>query len=111
MYQGNTIGISTDSVHSAASMILQACKVRKMTVHATMIIHNPSRLSVSLDELESPKKLLELKKDLRSYQKSLIDCYVSKTGKTENEIKKQLSKNEAMTANQALAWKLIDEIV
>lgn len=111
MYKGNTVGISTDSVHSAASMILQACKVRKMTTHAKMIIHNPSRMYVSLDILESTKKLAELKKDLRSYQRSLIDCYVLRTGKSEKEIKNQLSKNQPMTAEQALSWKLIDEIV
>lgn len=105
MYQGNTVGVVIDRAHSAMSMILQACKVRKMTTRAKMIIHNPSGTSVSLDELECSKKLLDLKKDLRTYQKFLVDCYTLRSCKSVAEIKKTISKR---SANDGTASTIMD---
>lgn len=111
IYNGKTMGLAIADVNSAASMIMQACDVRKMARHCKMVIHNPSRSSVSLDDLENKKKRSDLISGLRSYQKKLVDCYVTRTKKSETEIKKQLAQNKPMTAEQALAYGLIDEIV
>jgi ATP-dependent protease ClpP protease subunit len=111
LYKGKTTGLSIADVHSAASMVMQACNHRQMTRHARMVIHNPSRSSVSLDTLESPKKHDALVSALRSYQKALIRCYMDRTKKTEQIIKKQLAQDQPMTAEQALSFGLIDEIV
>ncbi len=111
LYTGKTTGLATADVHSAASMIIQACNHRQMTRHANMVIHNPSRSSVSLDTLENSNKRSSLISSLRSYQKALIHCYMERTGKTEQVIKKQLAQDQPMTADQALRFGLIDEIV
>lgn len=111
LYKGKTTGLATADVHSAASMIMQACTYRKMTRHAGMVIHNPSRSSVSLDTLENTKKRASLISGLRSYQRALVRCYMDRTKKTEQAIKKQLSQDQPMTADQALRFGLIDEIV
>jgi ATP-dependent protease ClpP protease subunit len=109
-YEGKTEGKAFSRVHSAASFILQACTVRKMALHAKMIIHNPSRQSVSLDELSSSKKLQKLRADLRSYQQKLVGAYVHRSRRTEKEIIAQLAKDEPLTAAEALRMGLIDEI-
>jgi ATP-dependent protease ClpP protease subunit len=90
---------------------MQSCDVRKMTLHSTMCIHNPSRNSVSLDTLENPKLLAKLIKELKDVQAAAIRGYVKRTKKKEAEIKKKLKEDRPMSATEALDYGLIDEII
>jgi ATP-dependent Clp protease protease subunit len=110
-YSGHITGTGISRAHSSASFILQACDTRCLTTHANIIIHNPSRTSVSLDLLSSKTRLKELLEDLRVYQEKLVSIYVARSGKTRNQIKTQLAKDEPMNATQALSFGLIDKIV
>lgn len=111
LYKGKVTGIAISEVHSAASLILQACDVRCMTLHAQMCIHNPSRRSVSLDILESAAKTRKLRAELRAYQKRLVDAYGLRSNRSTRDIIVQLAKDKNMTSEEALAFGLIDKIV
>jgi ATP-dependent protease ClpP protease subunit len=82
-----------------------------MAYHARMIIHNPARNSVSLDELVSQSLLAKLRKGLRGYQEKLIRVYTLRSGKDEKTVIKQLAKDSPFSAQEALAFGLIDEVV
>ena len=111
LYPGNTTGIGFSRVDSSAALIIQACNTRCLNRHAKMCIHNPSRNSVSLDELTSKKKLAELIADLKGYQKILIAVFAGRSGKSQKVIRAQLAKDTHMNAQEALAFGLVDKIV
>lgn len=110
-YPGETIATVYSGAHSAASLILQACKRRRIAFHATMVIHNPSRSSVSYDQLTSKSRLTSLKRSLAGYQEKLIRVYMLRSGKDRKTIVKQLAKDEPFSSREALEFGLIDEIV
>ncbi len=111
MYKGNKIGIGVAKTHSTASWILQVCNDRRLTEHAKLLIHNPSRSDVSLDQIRNPKKLAKLLKHLEECEEKIIAVYIKTTGKTSRQIKARMLKNEDFNAQEALEFGLIDEIV
>jgi ATP-dependent Clp protease protease subunit len=111
LYEGQTTALVLSDAHSAASLIVQGCARRTMTRHAKMCIHNPSKQSVSLDVLSNTKRRTKLVSELTEYQRALIQGYMHRTGQTERVIKKKLAEDVMMTAQEALDFGLIDEIV
>lgn len=110
-YAGRKTGIGVSDTSSAASYIMQAFDVRCLTQHAGMLIHNPSAMSVSLDDLSSKRKYRDLLRMLRESREKSLTIYMTRTGRTRQQISRQLAKNESMSAREALAFGLIDKII
>ena len=110
-YDGKITCTATGLVESMASIIMQACDVRLMTTHAVMLIHNPSRNTVSLLTLIKSDKSKALIKDLSATQERFVKVYKTRTGLTKKELLAQFEKEETMSARKSLKFCLIDKIV
>lgn len=108
-------GRKTITVHSiAASMgaiIIQACEVRKIARHSKVLIHYVSTRNISLSQLKDPNKLEEIIKDLEASQNRLEAILMKRTGQTLELIQNECKKDRRMTAEEALAFGLVCEIV
>ena len=110
-FRGASTGIVVGEAFSAACTILQACTVRAAYPHALFLIHDPSAVSVSVDELVDRKKFTELKKGLLKSQWYSDEILRERTGRTLGQIRKQCLKEKVMDAEEALAFRLIDKII
>lgn len=110
-YPGEVTGIVAGFAKSMAGVILQACKTRKIMRHAHIMIHHVSRMSINLDELRDEKRLHEVKDGLEKSQERLYAILSDRTKKSVDEINAECAKERDMTAEEALAFGLVDEIV
>ena len=111
LYPGKKTATVYDKAASMGAMILQACDVRRSAKHSHILIHHISRGFISLDVLRSKKKSAEWREDMEKSQKRLYDILSERTGKTVSQIRAACAKDEFMTAQEALEFGLIDEIV
>ena len=111
MYKGQTTGKVFQGAHSIAAIILQGCDKRLITKHSEIMIHHISINQVSLDVLRNRKKVEELKKDMERDQQSLYDILSEKTGHLKSVIKAKCAKEYFMSAEEALEFGLVDEII
>ncbi len=110
-YQGNSIAVILGECNSVASVILQACKVRKAYKHSTIIIHdlgNSKRMTVKDYDDGVVKLQFET---LRQDQNRMLEIYCNKTGRQEAEIDKVLKQDRIMYMIEAKELGLIDEII
>lgn len=78
------------------------------TENARFMIHQPSIHSVVRGQATD----LEIQaEEILKTRKGIVDIYVKKTGKTEEEIDKALDRDKWMGASEALEYGLIDQIV
>ena len=112
-YPGKVTGVIYRRAASMGAVILQACDERACAKHADVMIHNVTRNNVSLDVFEDTSgiKLKDLVNKLREQQHMLYEIIVSKTKRPLAEIKKACAKEENMSADQALAFGLIDKVL
>ncbi len=94
---------------SAASLIAMAGDKIVMPKNTFMMVHNPWSFAVgNADELREQANVLDKIGD------SLLQTYVSRTGKSEDEIAPLLAKDTWLTANEALelgfATEVVDEV-
>lgn len=111
LYTGEKTGIVLGFAKSMAVLILQACEKRKCMRHATLLIHHISRREVSLDILRDPIKLKEVRDDLEASQSRLYVILGARTCKTVDVIREECAKERDMTAEEALAFGLVDEVI
>ena len=107
-YPGKKTGIVVSEASSMGAIILQICTVRQATQHASLLIHHVSRmlsLGLTPDELQ-----VEIKKG-NALQERLDHILTTRTGRSRDEIQAECKKNRNMTAEEALAFGLIDEIL
>jgi ATP-dependent Clp protease protease subunit len=109
-YPGKKTGVVYAYAHSMGAIILQACDDRVCLPHARVLIHSVNTQSVSLDVLEDPKRLKELRKSMQIDQQSLYAILVERTGKSKDEIVNVCKRDAEMKAEEALAFGLIDRI-
>lgn len=107
-----TSPITTLVTGIAASMgsilSLSATKQRLATKNARFMIHQPSIHS----EIHGQATDLGIQaEEILKTRKGIVDIYVEKTGKTEEEIDKALDRDKWMSADEALDYGLIDQIV
>lgn len=95
---------------SAAAIIAQAGDKRYMTRFSTLVLHQAGveyehvRLTVS--------RLATVKKNLDKINMMMFKIFAEKTGKSVKEIKRLIGDdNKIFTADEALAYGLIDEII
>ena len=108
-YPGKTVGVVHGTAHSAAATILQACDWRVATAHSSILIHNMKHdgTGIDIDTLEDPVRIQELiNVQLRRYR-----LFAFHTRKPEAEIRRVCGLNRPMTADEALDFGLIDQII
>ena len=110
-YPGNKTGLVQGYAKSMAAMMLQACNERHCMRHSRILIHHISRRQVNLDVLRDEKKIQEVRDDLEKSQAMLYKILSDRTKKTVDEIRKECEKEREMSAEEALEFGLIDQIV
>jgi ATP-dependent Clp protease protease subunit len=91
---------------SMAAVILQAGKRRKATVQSRILIHQVFGQSEG-----SPKELRVGLKEYLRQQKQIFELLAEKTGKDKKKIARDCQREFFMSAEEALKYGLIDEII
>lgn len=103
----NPVTINVQSMAaSAASMIAMAGDTVKMSPVALLMIHNASTCtSGDYREMQHTADVLQ------TVNTAIMQAYIAKTGKTEDELKAMMDKETWLTANQCLENGFADEII
>jgi len=116
-YEGKTTGRVYGHAQSMSAVILQACKERECCKHATLLIHNPYPQNPGWGLLYPQKgdnygaTRKKIKEELFKIRNQLYQILHERTGQPIEEIEKKCLKDTIMTAEEALAFGLIDKIV
>ena len=91
---------------SAASMIAMAGDTVRMSPVALLMIHNAStRAAGDYRDMQHTAEVLQ------TVNTAIMQAYIAKTGKTEDELKVMMDKETWLTANQCLENGFADEII
>lgn len=107
-------GIVLQRAHSAASVILQGCKIRKALKHAQILIHNGSiSIDKKVDEIqEDSEKVIREAIESSVKRRALMHAiYAERTGRSVEEIQKICIADKAVYAEEAKEIGLIDEVI
>ena len=110
LYPGKKTGVVNAYARSMAAVVLQACDNRQCSVHAHILIHN-SHDDVNLDTLRDWRKLKKRKGEMEKKQSRIYAILAKRTGRSITEIRKVCQRDHEMTAEEAKAFGLIDQIV
>lgn len=104
-----TVGIVYRRANSAASVILQGCKKRQIMENAGVLIHHIRVREIPLDRLEDDlDKALQHSRELQS---KVNRIYQKWTKRSIEEVAITLRADTSMTAEEALDFGLVDEII
>lgn len=103
----NPVTINVQSIAaSAASMIAMAGDTVKMSPVALLMIHNASTCtSGDYRDMQHTADVLQ------TVNTAIMQAYIAKTGKTEDELKDMMDRETWLTANQCLEHGFADEII
>lgn len=101
---GTIIGICA----SAATIILMACKNRRIAKNAMLMVHNPS---VSLRGAYTAEDILKLESRIEKATKSLTTAYMERMDKTEDEIHQIMNKESWYVGQEAVDAGFCDEVI
>ena len=103
----NPVTINVQSIAaSAASMIAMAGDTVKMSPVALLMIHNASTCtSGDYRDMQHTADVLQ------TVNTAIMQAYIAKTGKTEDELKDMMDRETWLTANQCLENGFADEII
>lgn len=105
-FAGDSVSEITGVCASAASIIMTATKRTVIAPVGAVMIHNASVIAQGdYREMEAMKQLL-----LQTNQ-AIMQTYVAKTGKTEEELTQMMNAETWMNAQQALEHGFVDEIM
>lgn len=91
---------------SAASMIAMAGDTVRMSPVSLLMIHNAStRADGDYRDMQHTAEVLQ------TVNAAIMQAYIAKTGKTEDELKVMMDKETWLTANQCLEYGFADEII
>lgn len=110
-YPSPITGIVVSYAQSMAAVILQACSKRMSYRHARIMIHHISSRQISLDVLRSGQRLGEVHRDMEKMQGRIYTILSMMTGQTIRRVSAVCKLDKNMTAQEALEFGLIDEIV
>jgi ATP-dependent Clp protease protease subunit len=94
---------------SAASIITQAGATRVITKNSTIMMHKPASVLGEGEYSAEDLKILRAK-NLSAEQK-VLKIFSEKTGKTPQKIRKDIGTLKTFTAEEALAYGLVDAII
>lgn len=92
---------------SMAAVLLSAARKVYMSENAFLMVHAPAG---GADGRGTADEHLKTAKTLKEMENTFVKALVSRTGKTEGEVKKWMQGNNWFSASQALTEKLIDGI-
>ena len=103
----NPVTINVQSMAaSAASMIAMAGDTVKMSPVALLMIHNASTCtSGDYRDMQHTADVLQ------TVNTAIMQAYIAKTGKTEDELREMMDKETWLTANQCIEHGFADEII
>lgn len=105
-FQGDSVSEITGVCASAASIIMTATKRTVIAPVGAVMIHNASVVAQGdYREMESMKQLLI------QTNSAIMQTYIAKTGKTEEELKQMMDAETWMNAQQAVEHGFVDEIM
>ncbi|PNH88155.1 head maturation protease, ClpP-related [Vibrio diazotrophicus] len=107
-HKGKTTGVVDGLVASIGTYVLSACDVRQMPANTSMMIHNPQIGAWGEDEdLEAALQQWKNSRELISQE------YVDRSGgkKTLEDFLEAMKKETWFTAEKALEWGLVDEVI
>jgi ATP-dependent Clp protease protease subunit len=110
LYPGRITGVVSLTADSMAAIILQACDHRQCMKHSTVTIHNMWR-KLPIDKIRNQSVLEKELADMEKWQLRINMIYVERTKRTLRAIMRQSDKDKPMTAEEALKFHLIDEII
>lgn len=110
-YSGRTVGKVEGFCKSMATVVLQACDHRVCLCNSYIKIHNVNGEIVSLDVFRDPKRLAKLVVRLEKKQSIIDNIYRSRNGRSLKAIARLSKKDIDLTAEEALEFGLIDEII
>jgi ATP-dependent Clp protease protease subunit len=110
-YSGKTTGVVDGFARSGAVTILQGCTLRKSLFHSFILIHDPIISEVPLNKLEKPEKVQEMIKKSTPGRDRMYAVLSRRSKQSIEKICEQCALDKDMTAEEALAFGLIDEIV
>ncbi|PJE58545.1 MAG: hypothetical protein COU81_00180 [Candidatus Portnoybacteria bacterium CG10_big_fil_rev_8_21_14_0_10_36_7] len=111
IYPGRVTGEAKSFCRSMATVILQACDHRMASANSKIKIHNVLVKDLSLSVLRNPQKITKLIASLEADQKIINNIYSLRTGRSLKKITRESDKDIIMTAQEALEFGLIDEII
>jgi ATP-dependent Clp protease protease subunit len=111
VYPGIIKGFITSYARSMASIILQACSRRYAYRHARILIHHISRNEIGLDTIRSQSAVEKMLAEMEARQNYLYQIISQRSGKPLEQVNEVCKRDSDMTAQEALDFGLIDEIV
>jgi len=99
-------GIVTGTASSMASIILQACDVRKMTKNSNILIHN-SKYKLSVQGVA----LKTWAKNDKEFEDTTLEIFKTKTKLSAAKLKQLISAETIMNSKESLEWGFVDGIV
>lgn len=105
-HKGKTVGVIDGLAASIASYILMACDTIQMPENASLMIHNPS-IGAWGGEDEIQSALIQLK----NAKQTTAEAYSERSGKSLDEVLEAMDKETWFTAQQALEFGLVDEVI
>ncbi len=106
--KGDTVTIVDGLAASAASIILQGGKKRKAFAGSQVMVHGASVFVFGRYNLQDLKKL---ENTVEGGNKSVLEAYVSRTGKDRGFLKGLMDKEEWMTGKEAMGNGFVDEVI
>lgn len=101
-----TVALVVGRAESAAALLVQACKVRIMSRHSTMLVHS-SHVSVS-GSVENARTLVERFGVMDEYSYAI---FAHRTGRHIDEIRELAQRDAVFNADEALEYGLVDTIL
>ncbi|HXK38426.1 MAG TPA: ATP-dependent Clp protease proteolytic subunit [Candidatus Paceibacterota bacterium] len=113
LYKGKIIGIVPGGqAISMASVILQACTLRKMSRHSWMNIHTAlTKNPISYADIVSAGKMKKLTEVLKISTERILDAYMLRAKVSRKRIATLMGENKELPPGLALKLGLIDEII
>ncbi|MDN3699189.1 Clp protease ClpP [Vibrio cortegadensis] len=105
-HKGKTTGVVDGLAASIATYMLMACDEIHMPENSTFMIHNPS-IGAWGEEDEIESALVQVK----NAKMTVSNAYVERSGKPLEEVLGAMAQETWFTAQQALEWGLIDQVI
>ncbi len=109
LYPGKKTAVVVGQAASMAAIILQCCDKRMATQHSKILIHHAS-CKIELDTIRDPKKMEDFRVRLEKYEKIMDEILIKRSKRTAEEIDTQCKKNQFMSAEEAIAFGLLDGV-
>lgn len=107
--QAPITGIVYRRANSMATVILQACKIRKILKNSQIIVHNIYVGRRSLNDWRKDKG--EIIDAAEKQQQIIYDIFASRTGKNIEEIKNIFDEEKILSSSEAKDLNIVDEII